>query len=216
MEQALVFLFVSMVFLGVYRTRIRKSDLKPGRKAAVSVIFFVLISGAAVALKYAAPGARWFYPAAWAIAAALVYRDLFKDYMMAVVFVLLFVLSILSFFILPYNVFTPYIFLPAGFIFLLILAEMHSDILAKYGIMAAYFFTLAAAYTVKLFILDNLQMWISLPVAALTALFLCVRNAKGAEHYMEEKTGMRTAAFLYVLLMLQCFAAAMIKNPFFK
>ncbi len=216
MEQALVFLITSIVFLAVYRTRIRKSDLKPGRKSAVVIILFAMISVVAVLLKYMAPCTRWFYPAAWAIAAVIVYRDLFKDHMMAIVFVLLFVLSILSFFILPYNIFTPYIFLPAGFIFMLITAEMHRDILGHYGIMASYFFTLAIAYTAKLFILDYLQLWISLPVAALTALFLCVRNAKGAGHYMEEKIGMRTAAFLYALLMLQCFAAAMIKTPFFK
>jgi len=216
MEQGIVFLFITVIFYAVYRREIHNPVVKHDLNSIFIIIVFALIAPVSIALKIMSPDSRWFFAAAWPVAGVLVYGKSLKKHPLAAVYIFLFGLSILSFFILPYNRFTPYIFPASGFIFLLIAAEIHKDILSKFGVYGMYFFTLAAAFTVKLFMLGQLPYWISVPVTVLAALFLCMRNTQGLDFYMDEKTGLKTAAMLYVVLIIQCFAAAMLKNPFFN
>lgn len=177
---------------------------------------FVFITIAAITMKISGFDPRLFLFAAWVFAAVLEYKKELEDKTMALAFLLIFGLTILSFFMLPYSKFTAYIFPASGAIFLLFAAEMHKDVFVKSGPLAAYFFTLAAAFTIKFHILAQLPEWMSVPVTVLAALFITVRKSKGAEYYMDEKTGIKTAAIFYAALILQLFVAAILKNPLFN
>lgn len=216
MEQFITFLLITAVFYAVFHAKINKAGIKAGFNTVITCIIFICITVLSIVLHYTLPGVRWFYPAAWIAAVTVIYGAQLKLNPWAIAYFFIFGIAMLSFCILPYNIFTPYIFLASGYILLLIMAEINCDIMSGAGVIGVYFFTLAAAFTVKLFILGYLPPWISVPVSVLAALFIILRNAKGLGYYTDEKNGMKLAAIIYVVLILQCFAAAMLKNPVFK
>ena len=216
MELAVTFLAVSVIYYAFFRREIaaHKQPLTGG--IVMTIAAFLFIPAASIAVKAAGFDPRIFIFAAWMLAAVLEYKKELKENTLATAFLFLFGLAMLSFFMLPYNKFTAYIFPVSGGMFLLFTAEIHKDVFVKKGPVAAYFFAIAAVITVKLYILANLPEWISVPVTVLAALFIILRKSKGAEHYMEEKTAVKTAALFYTALLIQLFVAAVLKNPLFN
>lgn len=215
MNQLFLFVVVTAVFLVAFRNKIFKTAMKPDKTSIIATILFLCVTIGCIVLKILAVDSRWLILVAWQVVVIFIYsNDLVKTPLLIAYF-FAFMLSMFSFLILPYNIFTPYIFLASGLVFVLFTAEMHNDILFRFGLTNAYLFLLATVFTVKLFMLDNLQVWIAVPVAVLVALFLCVRNAKGSGYYADEKNGYKVLLVIFVILILQCFLAALIKNPFF-
>ncbi|MEI7541919.1 MAG: hypothetical protein WCJ94_01525 [bacterium] len=216
MDQLFLFIIVTGVFLVAFRDKIFKTAMRPDKTSIIVMIVLLLVTVGGILLKIIAVDSRWFIIVAWQVAVITIYsNDLVKTPLLMPYF-FAFMLSMFSFLILPYNIFTPYIFLASGFVFVLFTAEMYNDITRKFGLTNAYLFVLASAFTIKLFMLDYLQAWIAVPVAALVALFLCVRNAKGSQHYADEKNGFKIVFVIYIILILQCFVAVLIKNPLFN
>ncbi|MGD0565768.1 MAG: hypothetical protein ABSA34_00370 [Candidatus Goldiibacteriota bacterium] len=215
MDDALTFIVPAAFFFILNRGN---PGLKkfPSRNPAIISALFIILSAAALVLKYSAPGQLvWFFPAAWLLIltsfnfSAGLNRPGFYFYE------LLFMAVIASFLMLTPGPLTPYIFFISFFIFLLLASPAYNNFLNEAGFYPSFLFMIFSLFFVKLFILGALPPWISAPAASLCAVFICVRKSETIEYYSEEKNLIPAAAILYTALIIQCFLAAILKNPFF-
>lgn len=189
---------------------------RPSKPAAVAAVLLSVLILAALALKYRAAGSLiWFFPSAWLFVLAsfnmLTGLNSAGYYFYEVVFMAV----IASFLMTAPGPFTPYVFSVSFFTFLLMASPAYSRLLTGGGFYASFLFMIFSVFFVKTLILGALPPLISAPAAALCGIFICVRKCGTIEYYTEEKNLMAAAAVLYTALILQCFLAAILKNPFF-
>jgi hypothetical protein len=215
MIDAILFVIIIFVFFGFNRGAIMSGQRKPVKSEIIFTVSLLTLIAAGIIFKYYIPGFVWFYPAAWAVIMIL-FNWLESEMSLEIVlYEVLLEAVLLSFFMMPFSKFTSYFFAGSFFIFMLLTAAGYKILMLRKSFWPGLAFMLAGVFTVKIVVLEYLPSWISLPVALLVAIFLCVRKADTLEFYLEEKNIIKLMMFLYPLFVIQCLFIALLKNPVF-
>jgi hypothetical protein len=215
MDGILLLLFSSSVFAVFYRKRLAEMASKPKAHELVQTAVFLIFAAACAVFKYAPFDGVHMVPVMWAGALAVYNYYSAPKSAVLYLFYLILISSFFSVLILPVTKLTPYIFMPVMFVALFFTAAMYGSILERSGLKAAFAFMLFSVFSVKYLMLGYLSPFISAPVSACFGMFFIFRKGRPVEHYIDEKNAYGVLGVVYPVFMLQCLAAALLKNSLF-
>jgi hypothetical protein len=191
--------------------------IKPKKIPAAVSVFLALLTAGAILAEHTAPAIiQWYFPASWALVIAC-FNLLTGDYSPGVlIYELLFMAAAASFLLFSPGPYIPYIFIGSFFIILLMIPPAYGALLNGGNYYPAFFLMIFSAFFMKISVLGRLTPWISAPVSFLCAVFIVVRKSEPLEYYTMEKNLAGHAGMFYTAFLIQCFFAAILKNPFSK
>jgi hypothetical protein len=216
MDDIAVFAAATAIFAFINRSG-TGHKIKPEKIPAAVSVFLALLTAGAIMAEHTAPFIiQWYFPAAWALVIAC-FNLMTGDYSPGVlIYELLLIGAAASFLLFSPGPYIPYIFMISFFIILLLIPPAFGALLNGENYYPAFFLMIFSVFFMKTSVLGRLTPWISAPVSVLCAVFITVRKSEPLEYYAMEKNLAGHAGMLYAAFLIQCFFAAMLKNPFLK